>query len=230
MAKERSATPEKQLLRLIEDPKAGESGNLKKSKIKRDRRGLFSISGWISRFSYLSDKLKRWFKSGEFTALDIKIANRVLIIAVVGLFVYLVFTIPASVAQLNRIPDLGLETVEERADLASEETGSMKVASFYIERVKERNIFDFGRPKKEVVPEEVKDDSKLPSQRTLEVISRFKLVGISWSEDPDAMIEDTQALRTFFVNRGDHIGEVKVQAIFKDKVVLNVEGEEVELK
>jgi hypothetical protein len=44
------------------------------------------------------------------------------------------------------------------------------------------------------------------------------------------MIEDTKALRTFFVKRGEMAGEAKVQAIFKDKVVLSVGTEEFELK
>ena len=46
----------------------------------------------------------------------------------------------------------------------------------------------------------------------------------------DAMIEDTQALRTFFVKRGQMLGQVKVEAIFKDKIILSCDGEEAELR
>ena len=39
-----------------------------------------------------------------------------------------------------------------------------------------------------------------------------------------------ECLISIGVKRGEMIGEVKVQAIFKDKVVLTFGGEEVELK
>ena len=61
-------------------------------------------------------------------------------------------------------------------------------------------------------------------------ISHLKLVGISWSNNPDAMVEDTKALKTFFIKRGDMIGKFRVEAIFKDKIILSFEGEEVELR
>ena len=44
------------------------------------------------------------------------------------------------------------------------------------------------------------------------------------------MVEDTKSYKTFFVKRGDLIGEVKVEAIFKDKIILSYEGDEVELR
>jgi hypothetical protein len=44
------------------------------------------------------------------------------------------------------------------------------------------------------------------------------------------MIEDTKELKTFFVKRGEMVGDAKVQAIFKDKVVLSLGKEEFELK
>ena len=71
---------------------------------------------------------------------------------------------------------------------------------------------------------------KTPSSKVADATQDLKLVGISWSNDPIAMIEDSKALRTFFVTRGQMIGEVRVQAIFKDKVVLSYGGEEIELR
>ena len=94
--------------------------------------------------------------------------------------------------------------------------------------MRERDIFEIGY--KPIEPPAVDEGDKLPSQKTLEATRNLNLVGISWSDDPDAMIEDTQALRTFFVKRGDYIGSIKVEAIFKEKVLLSVDGEEVELK
>jgi type II secretory pathway component PulC len=72
---------------------------------------------------------------------------------------------------------------------------------------------------------------KGPSSRIIEATQNLKLVGISWSNDPDVMIEDTQNHRTLFLKKGRLINnEIKVEAIFKDKVVLSYQGEEIELR
>jgi hypothetical protein len=45
------------------------------------------------------------------------------------------------------------------------------------------------------------------------------------------MIEDTKTQRTLFLKKGQRIdNEIKVEAIFKDKVILSYKGEEIELK
>jgi hypothetical protein len=97
--------------------------------------------------------------------------------------------------------------------------------SVYLEKIRQRDIFSLGERTASFVAE-----SRGPSSRIISATENLKLVGISWSNDPDAMIEDKKALRTFFVKRGQMIGYVKVQAIFKDKVILSYGGEEIELK
>ena len=77
---------------------------------------------------------------------------------------------------------------------------------------------------------DAKTEVKPPSSGIIGVTQHLRLAGISWSDDPDAMIEDTRTKRTLFVKRGGMIGKIKVQAIFKDKVVLFYDGEEIELK
>ena len=58
----------------------------------------------------------------------------------------------------------------------------------------------------------------------------MKLVGIAWSDNPDAMIEDTKVKKTYFVKQGDIINGVRIERIFRDKVVLTYKGEKIELK
>jgi type II secretory pathway component PulC len=65
----------------------------------------------------------------------------------------------------------------------------------------------------------------------VEATKHLRLVGISWSDDPDIMIEDTKTQRTLFLKKGKLIdNEIKVQAVFKDKVILSYNGEEIELR
>jgi hypothetical protein len=64
-----------------------------------------------------------------------------------------------------------------------------------------------------------------------EAVQSLALVGISWSSNPDAIIEDKARQRTYFVKRGQEVGEgVKVEAIFKDHVVVTFEDREYELR
>ncbi|MCK5491883.1 MAG: hypothetical protein KAJ14_02090, partial [Candidatus Omnitrophica bacterium] len=75
-----------------------------------------------------------------------------------------------------------------------------------------------------------KINMKSPNEMIIEATKNLKLVGISWSNNPDALIEDTEALRSFIVRKGDMIGEVKVDDILKDKVLLGFKGEQIEIK
>ena len=93
--------------------------------------------------------------------------------------------------------------------------------------MRRRDIFSFVSEEKRKV---AKKESKLFATEIAAVLKRYKLVGISWSDDPDAMIEDTKVKKTFFVKIGNIMDKVKVQAILKDKVVLEYRGEKIELK
>lgn len=59
------------------------------------------------------------------------------------------------------------------------------------------------------------------------LIAGLKLVGISWGEEPIAMIEQQQ--QTYFLKQGERLGEVTVKAILQDRVVLQVAGQDIEL-
>jgi type II secretory pathway component PulC len=79
----------------------------------------------------------------------------------------------------------------------------------------------------------VESAAPLPNlvEETAEAIQNLALVGISWSSNPDAIVEDKSQQRTYFVKRGQMVGEnVKVEAIFKDHVVVSFEDKEYELR
>lgn len=227
MAQERHITPEKQLLKIIEDPNVKNAG-LHAHTVKHRSRGLFSLGAWISRFFFFKDSIGRWSKDGGALQLNIKLINEILALCIFGLIFYLVTNISISFTRVKNMPDLAFEIPESAGLTTSTKAQILKTASFYSEKVRQRNIFEMGPKLTEEDAGEV--FTRLPSSLILEATQHLKLVGISWSDDPDAMIEDTRALRTFFVKRGEMLGDVKVEAIFKDKVVLSYSGEEIELK
>jgi len=70
----------------------------------------------------------------------------------------------------------------------------------------------------------------LLSAETAQAVSTLKLVGILWSEKPQAMVEDTKNSKTYLLNDGDSVNELKVKKIYVDKVVLSKDGREWELR
>jgi type II secretory pathway component PulC len=67
-------------------------------------------------------------------------------------------------------------------------------------------------------------------QRLHKLAEDLTLVGISWNqEQPLAMIEDKQEQKTYFLRQGESIGEFQIKQILKNKVILNFEGQDLEL-
>ena len=227
MAQERSATPEKQLLKLIEDPQEKHGTAVDVQAVKHQRRSLFSLNAWSGRFSFFRSRITvGWAcgKGGSF--FDVQMVNCALRGACVVLLGIFFANTYFSMININSMPRLKIAFKGGAAIFDDEPAFSSfkKASSAYLEKIRERDIFRMG-PRKMTGSKTV-----APSDRIIEATGHLKLVGISWSSDPDAMIEDTKALRTFFVKRGQMIGEVKVNAIFKDKVVLSFGQGEIELK
>lgn len=226
MAQEGSLSPEKQLLKLIEDAKTKDT-DIRVQKAKRQGMGLLSPGAWMGRFSFFKSKNTAWMGSGGVHQFDIRNINSILVISVIALVFYFFTGIFVSMVNLKKEPRLSFETPAGTEAASSAKSSFLKAASFYLEQVRERDIFKTGATKPvaaEAAP------AQIVSTESSEVLQNLRLVGISWSNDPDAMIEDIRIPRTYFVKRGAKIGDIKIQAIFKDKVVLNYGGQEIELK
>lgn len=81
--------------------------------------------------------------------------------------------------------------------------------------LKKRNIFS-------LVPSATDDGGSVIGDR--EEVAEFKLVGILWSDRPQAMIENVQEQKTYLLNQGDMLGNFKVKDVLKEKVVLEKNG------
>ncbi len=225
MAQERALTPEKQLLNLIESPRSKDAV-IQSRIVKYHSMGFFSPGAWKGKLLFFRDNLKKSL-SGESRQIDIKFLNRLLAVAIMIAVFYLVSTFYFSVTGLNNmknrkfiVKDGVKQSGEDKEVLSLKQT-----VSHYLDRIRQRDIFKMG-------PKKVSNDAvpAAPNSKIVEATQNLKLVGISWSKDPDAMIEDTRALKTFFVKRGQMIGQVRVEAIFKDKVILKYDTEEIELR
>lgn len=230
MAQERSLTPEKQLLRLIEDSKINDGGSrLQAAKIKHKGFSLFSLRAINGRLSFIIDDWKKNIQEGRLH-LNVRIINNILGLGVFILTFYLIGNFFISTIRLNKMPDLKLQ-MEKNVQLNFQAASLLKVLPYYLEKVRGRDIFKMVSKKTDTSGEEKQDaDAKAPSAKIAEATQHLRLAGISWSDDPDVMIEDTKTQKTHFLKKGQRIDSVKIQAVFKDKVILSYEGEEIELR
>lgn len=103
----------------------------------------------------------------------------------------------------------------------------MKSASYYIEQMSLRNIF-------QPYDKKAAQQGSAPGQISLQTrMSKYKLVGVAWLDVPESatvMIEDTATHETRFLREGDKIEDVKVKTIYTDRVVFSYANEEITIK
>ena len=165
--------------------------------------------------------LKPLFKDRH-NKLNLKALNVLLCAGLIFLAVRFVNIISSS---MKRMHSTGFSVIPETVRSDVKDKSALGGLADYLAKVKKRNIFEMGAAKKAV---SLIDAG--PSSKAVEATQNLRLVGISWSDSPDAMIEDIKALKTFFVKKGQMIGEVQVEAITKEKVILRYGEEQVDLK
>jgi hypothetical protein len=175
-------------------------------------------------FGALKEKVVGIIKASP-QQLDIGLFNRGLIVVIAVLIIYLIAGTSRSWMELKKLPGQEIKiTAADRSAGAFKEIATMKGAAYYIGKLSARDIFR--RQPKTPNP----GNEPVFSSKMAEMTADLKLVGISMSDDPDAMIEDTNLQRTFFVKAGSMLGDLKVESITKDKVVLKYNKELFELK
>lgn len=63
----------------------------------------------------------------------------------------------------------------------------------------------------------------------VEAIRDFSLVGIISGKNPQAIVQDSKTQKTYYLNKGQAIGEYSVEDILPDKIILNSAGQRYEL-
>ncbi|MGE5279546.1 MAG: hypothetical protein ACM3L6_02225 [Deltaproteobacteria bacterium] len=218
---EPNLTPEENLLRIIESP----------GQAPRGGRGMgrpgaaFDLRG-------RGRALRKTFLGKAEKLLTLRAANILLATAggVATLFLVVDFWVG-----LPR-PDFieGLEAQARATDLGDLSVGQIDPLSVYLQDIKGRNMFALtaAAPKSDqgqaTTPEELKNQAIQAAIQ--DIITNYKVVGIIWSEAPQAVIEDVKGGDTFMVNRGSMVKVARVKDILKDRVILSYDGMDVELR
>ena len=227
MADDRQVTPEKQLLKLIEGTDQGGGGDrlLEKARLKRNALSLLSFGALFGRLSFFKRSTQKTISRPPKFSLNFTLVNRALLTAVVVALIYVAGDALASAISLRHLPNIVPQKDPLNAS-AENAVSPLKEENYYLQKVSTRDIF---KEYREVEPRKEKKEVTPADEN--EAIKNLSLVGISWSADPDVIIEDKSTQRTYFVKRGQMVGNnVKIEAVFKDKVVLSFEGQEFELR
>ncbi len=150
---------------------------------------------------------------------NLKILNRVLTVIVGILVIFLITDMVMSNQNQNKIfagtVGMGAWQFQKKPIIL------LKKLSFYEEAASKRDLFN--------PPEAVAAKSVAGANPQLaELTKDLSLVGIYWGTHPEAMIEDTQAKKTYFLKRGDQINGLKIKNILNDRVILEYRGKEME--
>lgn len=217
MVKE-NVSPEERLFNAIEknDGAAPEPGTLKKA-APDFKELLFKLKRHIASFAIKKGETE---KKPFFDIIgNLKIINRILVVASAALAVFLITDVIMANRNHNNIfaETYGVESLQFQKKLIT----PLKALSFYEEAAAKRDLFS---------PPARGSEAQLPGAQPkfTELTKNLVLVGIYWGTHPEAMIEDTAAKKTYFLKRGDPINGLRIKNILKDRVILEYQGEETE--
>jgi len=214
-------TPEEQLLNLIEDGEGPSTLSLKRKKASPfSSVSLGALSALLAR---LKIAIKDWLiqLKGGIDEPNLKLWNKALAVVAIILFIYLTADFTLRRLDIKQFT----KKVSATKGRSFQENVKTEVRPFlyYLEMVQRRDIFS---PVKLISAENPQEEAKKVLST---LVKDLKLVGISWGTDPEVIIEDTKDNKTYFLKTGDTIGKFKIETIFKDKVVLEAEGQKMEL-
>ena len=169
--------------------------------------------------------------SGEFMAFAenlapqlylLKRANGIILI-ILGLIVVSVFislrNIPKT-AEFNNTASLSAArelTVSDRAEKS-------RPFSYYNDIIGKHQLF------KIIGGQEGKTQKTSPgAPLAAELLKNYSLIGVVGGDDPQAIIEDKKAKQTYYLKKGQPLGEYKIRNIQDGRVILENDGQTAEL-
>ncbi|MFC1646222.1 hypothetical protein ACFL2Y_03485, partial [Candidatus Omnitrophota bacterium] len=150
-------------------------------------------------------------------SLNFVLINRLILVVALVAFLLLLFDL------FFRSPDLSKLQSSSRAKLKeiSLKENKIKSYSYYQQEIAKRQLFNSS-------PIESKVKKVIPAGQTFkELIKGLKLLGIVSGDKTQVIIEDTKLRKTYFLYVGDYLGEIKVEEVHSDRVILEFKGERI---
>lgn len=193
-------SPEEKLLKLVREQK--KQNNTSEKKPNPDKDSVEVKDTKAARPS-LTQKY--------FSYLNFKETAKV-ILGVSCLYLVISLIYPLVSLRKIRLPNIAQEAPGGLAITKAEE---IKPFEFYLEGTKNRQLFNS-------IPEgQAQSDEGAVSPDLIESIN---LLGIISGESPQAFIEDKKTRKTYYVTKGQFVGELQVENIQEGKVTLRLKG------
>lgn len=202
-----SSSPEDKLLRLIRKPKRAPEI----APLKTDRFNSKAVSGRDVKSA--PGKQLRKNKLGIYLNLQ-GILTGLFIACVIYLILSLIY--PWVGLKNIRLPKLAKNSAG-KTHISKDAAKSLEQ---YLESVKGRQIFIGGVATQGASPVSVGN---------IDALKDISLVGIISGENPQAVIEDKKTQKTYYVSKGQFIGEMQVEDIQSGKIIVNYSGQKYEL-
>ena len=152
-------------------------------------------------------------------SLNFVFINKLILFVALAVFLFLLFD---ALYRSPRFSDL--EKISgPQAGIVSAKSEEAKPFSYYQQEISRRQLFSpaqEGLGVKKVIP---------AGPAFKELIKELKLLGIVSGESSRAVIEDEKLRKTYFLYAGDYIGEIRVEEILSDRVVLELNEERINL-
>ena len=245
---EQQPTPEEQLLKLIENPRAKPEGGKPSPKVTSGKpspavstKKPFSLPSFeklrgVLSFLKQEKAAKKQEQGGGAPAfsfdLNIKWVNHLLLALVLAALLYLVLDL--FVLKSDQRAFLGQVSTSDAVYpvTPTDALSGKHDLTYYQKPLQSRNPFlpPSFEPASTGDAASVAGPVGIPTSQIQSMIEGLKLVGISTGADgPIAMIEEAETGRTFFVKRGQEISGLKIQKISREKVTVTYEGKEADL-
>ena len=157
----------------------------------------------------------------------VRTVNRVLMVLFVIAVLLVLNELVSGQNFLSKSQDIQIDKKMTKSVMNESNTiPSISGVEYYTAETKKRNIF---QPFKEGDSKSVVEVSG-ENQRMADQVQNLRLVGISWFETVDSasvMIEDVDKKTTYFLMKGDKMGDIYVKTIYADSVKLGHDNEEI---
>lgn len=208
-------TPEEKLLKIIENPQT-ERRKAPGAAIIGKGAGVKGAGDWFKKLRIDKNTIKN---------ISLKTMNKMVLALCIIFTLFFIFDFIRMGSSFLR--KLSKITAEAAAPEAKEQRANLKEANIIeaINLSKRHNIFSFLPPEASSTPQL----STMPLE-VEEIIKNLKLVGIIWSNNPQAIIENTKEQKTYLLNAGDKMKIIDIKKILRDRVILSKDNQEWELR
>jgi len=208
-------SPEERLLRLIKGEKKSTLPNSPRQDIAIDKKTTSDITDSNPIIQNPIYSLARTYLT--FTNIQ-KLIPILFVASIIYLFASFIYPwIGLKKIKLPDIPEEKLKKVEGPKVELKEEP---KPYEFYLQALSQRQIFSSSF---------IQEGAGASGVVSADLIKDINLVGIISGENPQAVIEDKKTRKTYYLNKGQFIGELQIEDIQEGKIVVNYNGQKYEL-